>query len=277
MKPSPSFVVKPIQADCSNCRIAEFCLSGHLPPEAALELAHHVVDCRRVRRGTRLYHQGDKVGEIYVVKAGTLKSCFLASDGSELIDGFHHRGDVIGLQDLHAGRHACGLEVLESATLCAIPYEVVQRLVARHPGVLGEIIAQRNSDFQMRLRILHCHSASERVAVFLLALARHQREHGLQAADLNLAMSRSEIASFLGLASETVSRALTQMQREGLVRLAGRNVHLVDIEGIEHAGMREAAPRAPRRAAAAGVPLTKPMAALRRAQPVLHPRPLAAP
>lgn len=193
--------------------------------------------------GERLFAEGEAQEMLYLVRHGTLKSRRHASDGEELVLDFHFAGDLIGRSLLSGRGHRSEAVALCTAELCGFPLPDLQRAMAEcwelQSGVLqgiGRAIAHDH----LHVRLLGRPRAQERLAGFLLELHQRQLDRGLPADRMLLPMGRAEIASYLGLVIETVSRAFTRLQEERVLRVSGRRLQLLDLErlceiGGEHA------------------------------------------
>ncbi len=175
---------------------------------------------RSYSRDQAIFGEGDPAEFVYKVASGAVRGFRVLSDGRRQIDDFYLPGDVFGVE-LGANRRAAAeavgetvLIVARRATLAGDP-EQGPRLWRHALRAL-----ERSQDHVLTLGR---RSASERVASFLLDLARRVAD----AAEVRLPMSRQDMADYLGLTIETVSRTLTQMQGQGLIALNGcRSVRL---------------------------------------------------
>lgn len=171
-------------------------------------------------RDQEIYGEGDRADVVYKVVSGAVRSYQVLADGRRQISSFHLPGDVFGIEldaERRSAAEALSDTVLVVGRRSAFVGDPDQGLrLWRH--ALGEL--QRT---QRHVMTLGRRTAVERVACFLLELAERLRA----GAELELAMSRQDIADYLGLTIETVSRTLTQLQAEGLIKLAGcRRVRL---------------------------------------------------
>jgi CRP/FNR family nitrogen fixation transcriptional regulator len=182
---------------------------------------------RKFARDEELFAEGDACNFFYKVVSGTVSTGKLLIDGRRQIDAFHLAGDMFGLES--GGHHRSIAEAVDDVVVIAYRRSSFASLVHDHP-VLGE---QLLSSMVTSLDRAHDHitllgrkTALEKMASFLLDMAR--RRPG--ADRVVLPMQRTDIADHLGLTIETVSRTLTQMVRDGLIRLseAGRTVILAD-------------------------------------------------
>jgi CRP/FNR family nitrogen fixation transcriptional regulator len=167
----------------------------------------------RFAAGEEIYAQEDEADLVYQVATGAVRTTRLSSDGRRHIGDFYYPGDVFGVE---AGpEHRYSAEALGD---CEVQF--VKRAALRHYGAEGERLeriiweatAQQLARTQDHLMLLGRKSACEKVASFLLDIA--DRFSG----DLTtLPMGRQDMADYLGLTIETVSRMLTQLQADGLV------------------------------------------------------------
>ena len=179
------------------------------------------------RRDCEIYGEGDRADLVYKVVSGAVRSFRLLADGRRQIISFFLPGDVFGVE--FGGERRAGAEALSDAMVIvarrsAIASDTDQRARLWRRAVLE---LQRSQDHVLTLGR---RSATERVASFLTALADRL---GADEA-FELPMSRQDMADYLGLTIETVSRTLTQLQADGLVQLQGcRRVRFPDRETLE--------------------------------------------
>jgi CRP/FNR family transcriptional regulator, nitrogen fixation regulation protein len=194
-------------------------------PRGADEVQHAAR--RRFARGEELFAEGDAGTFFYKVVSGTVRTGKLLADGRRQIDAFHVAGDVFGLES--GEQHRFTAEAVDNVVVIAYRRSRFASLVHDDPA-FGELLM---ASMLISLDRAHDHmvllgrkTALEKMASFLLDMAR--RRPGVE--EVVLPMQRTDIADHLGLTIETVSRTLTQMVRDGLIRLAeaGRTVVLAD-------------------------------------------------
>lgn len=196
-------------------------------PQTLLTLAHRRL---RLARGEPVYRAGDAFESLFVVASGTFKSRVVLEDGRDQVIGFHLKGDVLGLDGIGSGVHRSDVTALQGSEVWVVPQSRLDEAGTREqlPRLLGQELARVHST----LTVLGALRASERIAAFLLDLARRQGLPGQPARQLSLPMSRHEIGSHLGLTLETVSRMFSRLQDAGVIRLGSRSVAIIDLEGL---------------------------------------------
>lgn len=212
-------------------------------PELAIEQLqrHMLVARRKVRAGQYLYRNGQPFHALYLVHVGFLKTCELSDDGREQVTGFRMRGDLLGAESIGLGHHTCDAVALEDSEIWELPYppvliacQHIPELQERLTAALAEEI-RRDRSWMLTIGTL---PAEQRVAAFLLDIASRHARLGFSARHFILRMGRADIASFLALKHETVSRALSHLERIAYISVLRREVKLLDIPKLrEFAGM----------------------------------------
>ncbi|WP_243048695.1 helix-turn-helix domain-containing protein [Dyella sp. RRB7] len=191
----------------------------------------------KLAAGQSLYHAGQPFKSLFLVHAGFLKTIELADDGREQITGFRMRGDFLGIESIGLASHACGAISLESGEAWELPY----------PAMLGacrdipELQARLTAALAREIRADHAWmlaigtlNAEQRVATFLLDVARRYARLGFSARHFVLRMRRADIASFLALTNETVCRVMTKLHDMRMIDVARREIQVLDA-GALHA------------------------------------------
>ncbi len=182
-----------------------------------------------------LFHEGDPADLVYNVTRGILKLYRLLPDGRRQIARFVHPGEFLGLtlRDVH-GYTA---EALEPVEYCRFPRERFDRFVDEHPELGRElylVTAHELAAAHEQLIVLGRKTARERLASFLIELFDRARLRNSDREIIHLPMARVDIADYLGLTRETVSRGFTALREEGLIALLpGERVALLKRARLE--------------------------------------------
>lgn len=221
-----------VKTACSNCNLHELCLPLGLSHEEVEKLDELVSARRRLKRGEHLYRAGETFGAIYAVRSGFFKTDVLLEDGREQVTGFQMTGELLGLDGISTEAHSCNAVALEDSEVCTIPFSHLEGLSREirtlqhhfHKVMSREIV--RDHGVMMLLGTMR---AEERLAAFLLNLSQRFTARGYSPAEFYLRMTREEIGSYLGLKLETVSRAFSRFQEEGLIAVQQKHVRILDI------------------------------------------------
>lgn len=173
--------------------------------------------------GDTIFFEGDVATHVYNLTAGVLRLSKLLPDGRRQIAGFLFPGDFLGIT--MEDEHAFTAEAITPSTLCQFSRDRFDAFVDSHPRLerrLYAIAAHELAAARQQVVLLGRKTAAERVASFLLMLDARRASScigGTLDGDLTLAMSRSDIADYLGLRIETVSRELSALKASRLIRL----------------------------------------------------------
>ncbi|MBK8525358.1 MAG: fumarate/nitrate reduction transcriptional regulator Fnr [Pseudomonadota bacterium] len=225
-----------IKTACSNCNLQELCLPLGLSHEEVEKLDELVSTRRRLKRGEHLYRAGEAFSAIYAVRSGFFKTDVLLEDGREQVTGFQMTGELLGLDGISTELHSCNSVALEDSEVCTIPFSHLEGLSREiqtlqhhfHKVMSREIV--RDHGVMMLLGTMR---AEERLAAFLLNLSQRFTARGYSPAEFYLRMTREEIGSYLGLKLETVSRAFSRFQEEGLIAVQQKHVRILNTPGLK--------------------------------------------
>lgn len=182
-----------------------------------------------INKNRHLYRNGDPFTSFYAVKSGTLKTVFTSVDGEEQIVGFHLPGELVGLDGLNTQRHTCDCVALERTSVCELPALRIEELSRQYSSVHREmhsIIGKTISEEQSMLLLLARRTAEERLASFIFSLSQRSLMRGVSSAQFDLPMSMRDIANYLGLAPETLSRLVKKFDEQGIAAIDRRRINI---------------------------------------------------
>jgi len=224
-----------IKVACNDCTLFQLCLPVGLDRHE-LDLLDSIIQRRRpIDRGESLFSMREKFRSLFAVRSGSLKTYTLTEDGREQVTGFHLPGELVGLDAIGTGAHGCTAQALETTSVCEIPFDRMEELWARIPVLPRQIIDVMSNAMREEnslVTLLGKKSAEERLASFLLNLSERFSRRGYSSREFNLSMSRNDIANYLGLAVETVSRLFSRLQEEGVLVVDSRFVGVNDLERL---------------------------------------------
>lgn len=185
-----------------------------------------------------LFRAGDPLGAVYVASEGSFKTVVVTPGGEEHVLGFHLPGELFGLDAVGSGQHRCEAVALGDARVCELPFNQLAAVAARLPSLQRQLlrIMGQSADLDHdHVEVLTRRQASERIALFLHGLGERLRRIGRPADDFQLPMSRDEIARYLGLVLETVSRGFSRLHEDGVIEVRGRRVRILDARALQAA------------------------------------------
>jgi len=234
-EPVPLADLDTLRMACSRCSLRELCLP-HGMDAAEVAVLDRLVSRRRwVRRGELLFRDGDPFRALFAIRGGFFKSVVLLRDGRDHVTGFHMPGEVVGLDGIGGGRHACDMVALEESMACVIEYGDLEHMGECLPRLRGNLMRLMSREIVRDhgvMMSLGSQLAGERIATFLINLSQRFEARGFSPWNFVLPMTRAEIGSYLGLKLETVSRVLSRMQGEGLIRVDQKAIRIERLDAL---------------------------------------------
>jgi len=221
------------QVACSRCALGELCLPRGLSPDETERFEQIVHRSRPIQPGEHLFRAGDEFRSVASVRTGCFKSYVIDHEGQEQVLGFHLPGEIIGLDAIHTHKHVANVVALDTSAVCALTFDTVTSMARHMPELQAElfrIMSHRISELEAIAGDL---SADERIAMFLISLSERFSRRGYSDKEFILAMSRRDIASYLRLATETVSRVLARLQKAAVVKVDRKQVRILDMEKMK--------------------------------------------
>lgn len=224
---------------CHSCNFSRLCLPVGLDGADVERLDSIVVRRRRLGQGQQLYRSGARFHAVFAIRTGTLKSYLLTEDGSEQIIGFYLPGDFVGLDGVGRTRYRTGATALEASIVCEIPFARLETLASRIPDLQHRLLRIMGEEIFSEQELVHAlgrRDAESRLALALLSLAQRYARRGHSPLRFRLPMARAELANFLGLTPETVSRLFRRFIDNDWISARGRELTLRDPEALRRLG-----------------------------------------
>jgi CRP/FNR family transcriptional regulator len=237
-QPLPKGVARP-NDPCAACAVRMLSVCNAIDDEHLHRLAG-IVATRDVEAHQTFVNEGDPADHLFNVTGGTVKVYKLLADGRQQITGFLFAGDFLGLSSNQ--HYVYSAEAVTRVTYCRFPRKKLEQLLADFPAMEHRLLGIASNELaaaQDQMLLLGRKTAREKVASFILFLSRRAAKAGLKANPVEVPMTRADIADYLGLTIETVSRIFTQLRKDKLIELPSADlVRILDGEGLEEAAER---------------------------------------
>lgn len=184
---------------------------------------------------SEIYADGDRNVSLYTIVSGVVRTCKFRSDGRRQIDAFYVAGDIFGFEA--GGEHTLSAEAVNDVSLIACRWRGVEAFGAEDERMARRILSASLRELrrsQEHALLLGRRSAFQKVATFLTDMSERSPNRDM----LDLAMSRQDIADYLGLTIETVSRTLSQLERNETISLtSARRVCILERAALRDLGL----------------------------------------
>jgi len=212
--------------------IANVPLFKGLPSTQIKQLAS-IASFKPYRKGERVFSEGEEATGLYVVIFGRVKIAKLAPDGKEQILHIIQMQEPFGEVAVFAGeRFPANAEAMEDSRILFLQRDAFIRLVKKEPSVAMNMLAllsRRLRQFSSLIENLSLKDVPARLSSYLLYMSQHQKDSSL----LELDVSKTLLANFLGTIPETLSRILAKMTQGGLIEVDGRRIRLLNRQALE--------------------------------------------
>ena len=197
--------------------------------------SHRNANAVRIRRsriaiGNALYRAGDLVESLYMVRSGCIKELDGAATDHDSIANFCLPGELLTLQSAGPARSRTTCLAVEASFICAVPWRIVEEACAAAPDVASDLInliIKAGVATRELLTMTRSKGALQRIAGFCLNMGVRVQRRGHPAEEFRLGMNREEIARYLGLRNETVSRCFSELARRGLISVRAKRVRVL--------------------------------------------------
>jgi len=228
---------------CEHCQgdscIYKVPIFSSLNKDELMNIAR-LIDHKQYKRGEIVIHEGEKSGAITIIRSGSAKACRYSPEGKEQIVYIFSEGDFFGEQNLLTERTASySVIALTDLRVCTLSKNDFQPLLYNYPDISIKILSELSERMYRLENAMHgmgVRNVDYRVASLLLEFAVKYGRKTSEGIIIQMPLSREGIASYLGVARETVSRKLGQMEKDGIIRsLNNKSIILLDPEALKEA------------------------------------------
>lgn len=228
-------------ASCLNCGLQKICFPTGLQKSDVDRLDDIVERKSPLKKNHLLYEAGQRFHSIYAIRAGVIKLYSYSDSGEEIVHGFYLPGDVVGFDGFLDKHYLYNAVALDSTSVCAIPYEELSDLSLKIPNLNQQIItvmSKKMQDGRLHSELLIKKNADQRVAQFIWQMAERFRSRGYAHDEFRLSILHRDVALYLGLTPETVSRILAKLNTEKIVSWKKKEVVIYNETALKNlAGM----------------------------------------
>lgn len=211
--------VSELPEPCSSCTARSLTICAALNDDEQVRLGR-LANTIRLKPHQTLFQDGDGADYVYNITCGSVALSKSMMDGRRQITGFLGAGDFLGLNARDT--HSITAEALTETHLCRFPQRPFRRLLAEMPNLEHRLLALAETELalaQDQILLLGRKTAMERIASFLLMQSERVVMRGLPGSPVTLPMSRADVADYLGLTIETVSRCFTRLRKLDVIAL----------------------------------------------------------
>ena len=217
------------QTRCATCEIRSYSFCRCLKDDQ-LNIFSKISSEKEFKNKQTVFLQEEESKNLYNITQGNIKIYKLLRDGRIQIIGFLYPGDFFG--SYKKGKYNYSAESIGNVKLCVFKQEVLDNYLEKNMNLAKELLHMTSHELtlaQDRIGILGKLNANQRMAAFILNISKQRARIGWQDNPISLPMVRQDIADYLGLTLETVSRELTKLKTSNLIKvLSSSQIYLRD-------------------------------------------------
>jgi CRP/FNR family transcriptional regulator len=217
---------------CSTCVFGKLCLPDGYSKQALGELHMLIEHVGPFHAGDPIFAPGEAFQAVYSVRAGVVKTWLLDDKGREQVLGFYTPGELVGLNAIYPARYPCHATAVDTVMLCRFSFPAMATMAARIPSIQQTLFELISKDIGTATLGKGDFAADERLAAFLINWSERLASRGYAANQFQLPMQRTDIANYLTMAPETLSRVIRRLSDEGVVSFDRREVEVHDRKAL---------------------------------------------
>lgn len=228
-------MIQELRVSCKNCSLGVLCVPRGLDPEDIPKLDSIIQHKKILQRGEFLYHANEPFGSLYALKSGAVKIISYDEFNNEHIQGLYLTGELIGFDALATDKHCCSVVALETCHVCEIPTESLDCVNHSIPSLHRQLLRHigRKINTNETQIVVNKASAEIRLVTFLLNLSNRFAARGFSPFEFSIYLTRQEIGNYLNLTTETVSRLMRSLDREGIIQLHQKRIRITDMPKLK--------------------------------------------
>ena len=219
--------------NCHSCKLADYCFPVGFNED---ELRHfdNIVDQKKIYKAKDyLYKQNAPFSQIIIVRSGCIKNYILDPTGNKQITGFAYPGEVLGLNAISDKKYKEYAVALTTVSVCKIPFKELENISVKVPASQKQLIKLMSEKLSYNSLANLNAPADTRLALFLLNISSRMKRYGSSPVFFYLSMSRQDIGNYLGLATETVSRAFSRLQEQNIITCTRKQISIENLRNLQ--------------------------------------------
>ncbi len=225
-----------LKTTCKHCNLEKICFSSGLSADGMANFERATEKTLKVKKKQPVFKRGDRLDSIYAIKSGSIKTSITSARGQVQVLGFHLPSHLIGFDGFADSRHTCDAIALEDTLLCELSLQDFESLCDVLPSMRKIMLQQVGAEISRHHNIaltLGQMQTEERLATYLLRLSCSFKRLGYSCLSYNLPMPRHDLANFLGMAPETLSRMFARLEQANIMQINKREITILDLDGLQ--------------------------------------------
>lgn len=219
---------------CYQCPISQQCLPQRVQNLSVIDKSLLQWESIILKKGEYLSRQATDNEALYAIQVGCLKSVYTKVDGSEYIINFYMPSHIFGWESLDTSRHAPSLIAITDCNICYLPRNKLNQVIKEAPEIAQQLLSISARQIRHNNVNMLRTTATQRIASFILQLKPYYQINTRQRFTLSFSMTQADIANYLRLSAETLSRQLKKLDEDNIITLKHREIELIDLTELKN-------------------------------------------
>ncbi len=200
---------------------------------AEIDAIESIIDSHiMIEKNQTVFEAGATFQNLYTVHSGMFKSVYLTQQGDERIVDLFIPGQVMGFDGIHKGKYKTTVKAVSSGSYCVIPFYPLQELAMKHRDIQNRVMKMMSEKI-IQYEITHSeYNAKQKLVSFVKDVSDLYFSRGFSASQFPFQVSQRDLANYLGLAEETLSRTFTKMKKNEILSLAEHQITIIDMQAF---------------------------------------------
>lgn len=204
-------------SQCDRCAVSSLCLPTGLSKFELEDLESIITSSQIVDKNKKLFSLGENFKALYVVHSGMFKTTSIDENGRERILNFYLPGEIMGLDGIHIDTYKSTATALTMSSYCKIPYNSLLQVAEEYPVVQSNLLKIMSKELYSCKKNHIDIGSKAKLALFIKTISNRFKIRGYSDDEFFLPISQRDIASYLGMAEETLSRIFKKLQKMEVV------------------------------------------------------------
>lgn len=230
-KPSSENTNNSAVSNCGDCELCTQLVDNRRIRIQSTQIAaiETIIDAHiMVEKNQTVYESGQTFQNLYTVHSGMFKSVYLTQQGDERIVDVFIPGQIMGFDGIHGGKYKTTIKALSSGSYCVIPFYPLQELAMKHRDIQSRLMKMMSAKI-FQFEITHSeYTAIQKLVSFIKEISDLYYSRGFSAKQFPFQISQRDLANFLGLAEETLSRAFSKLKKQEIMILTNQQITILN-------------------------------------------------
>ena len=222
----------PPPSNCGDCELCTKLVDNRRVriQSSEIEAIETIIDSHiMIEKNQTVFEAGATFQNLYTVHSGMFKSVYLTHQGDERIVDIFIPGQVMGFDGIHRGKYKTTVKAVSSGSYCVIPFYPLQELAMKHKDIQNRVLKMMSEKI-IQFEISHSeYNAKQKLVSFVKEVSDLYYSRGFSASQFPFQISQRDLANYLGLAEETLSRTFTKLKKNDVLALVDHQITIIDM------------------------------------------------